>query len=137
MVVAVCAPAGAAGTARAIDGGMANTHGSKWIRPSTRLAIYLRDGMACVYCGHAVEEGERLSLDHLVPRVAGGTHAPTNLVTCCSHCNSARQDRSVASWARAVSEYTLEPATAIVARVRRTVRRALPRREALEIMSRR
>ena len=116
---------------------MSNAAGSKWIRPVSRLAIYLRDGMACVYCGHAVEEGERLTLDHLRPRSSGGTHAPSNLVTCCSHCNSARQDRPVAAWARAVAEYTLESPEAILARVRRTVRRSVPRAEARELMARR
>ena len=31
------------------------TNGSKWIRPEKRMAIYLRDGLACVYCGEGVE----------------------------------------------------------------------------------
>lgn len=33
------------------------TQGMNWIRKDKRLAIYMRDGMACVYCG--------LTLDHL------------------------------------------------------------------------
>lgn len=111
--------------------------GSKWIRQTTRLAIYLRDGMSCAYCGHAVEEGERLSLDHLVPCVRGGSNAPRNLVTCCSHCNSARGSRPLRTWCRAVSSYTGEAADEIERRVRRLSRRALPRDEAREITARR
>jgi 5-methylcytosine-specific restriction endonuclease McrA len=73
---------------------MSNTHGSKWIRPEKRLAIYSRDGFACVYCG----ADEKLTLDHLQPRELGGTHGHENLVSCCLSCNSSRQDASQRSW---------------------------------------
>lgn len=111
--------------------------GSKWIRPTTRLAIYLRDGCACVYCGHAVEDGERLTLDHVRPCVHGGGNDVTNLVTCCSHCNSARGSRPLRTWCRAVAEYTQQDACEIERRVRRHSRRALPRDEAREMIARR
>lgn len=85
---------------------MGNTNGAKWIRRDKRLAIYLRDDMACVYCGAGVEdEGTILSLAHITPRVEGGTHHETNLVTCCSRCNSSRADRPVAEFATAVAGY--------------------------------
>lgn len=69
---------------------------SKWITPMLRLAIYHRDGFRCVYCRKPRLKnysGENLSLDHVVPRSAGGTDDPTNLVTCCRSCNSSRQRR--------------------------------------------
>ncbi|KKK72946.1 hypothetical protein LCGC14_2898780, partial [marine sediment metagenome] len=34
--------------------------GMNWIRPEKRLAIYLRDGLACCYCGATVEDGTKL-----------------------------------------------------------------------------
>jgi len=111
------------------------TQGSHWVRPSTRLAIHMRDGLACCWCGHAVEEGERLTLDHLRPYSRGGSNAPANLVTSCAHCNSARGTRSVAAFARAVAEYTQQNAGEIVARIRRHARRALPRAEALAMIA--
>ena len=111
--------------------------GSKWIRPTTRLAIYLRDGMACIYCGHAVEEGERLSLDHIRPASHGGQNDVTNLVTCCSHCNSARGNRPLRTWCRAVAGYTGEDAVAIERRVRAHARRALPREAARALIAER
>jgi hypothetical protein len=113
--------------------------GSKWCRPTTRLAIYLRDGMACAYCGATVEGGALLTLDHIRPCVRGGTNAATNLVTCCHRCNSSRGDRPVATFARVVAEYLghgADPA-AIVRHVRACARRVLPRAEALELMARR
>lgn len=73
---------------------MSNANGSKWIRPEKRLAIYARDGFACVYCG----DEDRLSLDHLQPRELGGSHEASNLVACCVSCNSARQDSPQRAW---------------------------------------
>jgi len=73
---------------------MSNKHGSKWIRPAKRLAIYARDGFACVFCG----EEERLTLDHVLPREMGGTHKETNLVTACLSCNSAKRALTMRAW---------------------------------------
>ena len=48
--------------------------GMNWLRPEKRLAIYLRDGLACCYCGSGVEDGVKLTLDHLTPHSQGGTN---------------------------------------------------------------
>lgn len=77
-------------------------NGMKWIRHSTRWAIYWRDRnrhrnrLRCLWCNreqwHPTRKpnGVRLSLDHLVPVKHGGTHAPSNLITSCVACNSRR-----------------------------------------------
>ena len=44
-----------------------NDQGSSWIRRDKRVAIYLRDGNACIYCGAGTEELKYLTLDHLRP----------------------------------------------------------------------
>lgn len=86
--------------------GSANgTHGMNWIRKERRLAIYIRDGFACAYCGAAVEDGAKLTLDHLTPHSHEGTNEATNLVTCCHKCNSSRGNRSVAAFVEAVAQY--------------------------------
>ena len=72
-----------------------NNQGMNWIRQEKRLAIYLRDGLACVYCDYTVEDGATLTLDHLKPKSKGGYHQSTNLVTCCFICNSSRGTRSL------------------------------------------
>jgi len=112
-----------------------------WIRQSSRLAVYLRDGLACAYCGAAVEDGATLSLDHLVPRSRGGNHRVTNLVTCCKRCNSSRGNRSVRAFCRAVAEYLGHGIVAgeIERHVRACARRSMtaPRREARELIARR
>lgn len=89
-------------------------NGSKWIRQDKRLAIYLRDGMACMYCGSGIEDDARLSLDHVTPHSQGGSNSEHNLVTCCSKCNSVRQDRDAAEFARAAADYVKADARAII-----------------------
>lgn len=68
---------------------------SNWIARSKRFAIYHRDGFRCVYCKPAerLYDGVGLTLDHLISRNDGGDHDPSNLVTACKKCNSARQDK--------------------------------------------
>jgi 5-methylcytosine-specific restriction endonuclease McrA len=69
-------------------------YGSRWIRTDLRLAINARDGFHCVYCGCSAN----LSLDHVTPRELGGDNKPSNLVTACSACNSAKKDLPVAEF---------------------------------------
>ena len=73
---------------------MPKLNGSRWIRPEKRLAIYLRDGLACCYCGRDLRGAPKwdVTLDHLTPRGRGGSNAAHNLVTACCRCNSSRQD---------------------------------------------
>ena len=82
-----------------------NWKGMNWITQVKRLAIYLRDGLACAYCGSSVEDGAQLSLDHIVPHSHGGSNKEDNLVTCCKKCNSSRGNRPMPEFAAAVAEY--------------------------------
>ncbi|MBK8912942.1 MAG: HNH endonuclease [Chlorobi bacterium] len=79
--------------------------GMNWISQHKRLAIYMRDGLACAYCGDGVEDGAKLTLDHLTPYSEGGSNHETNLVTCCHRCNSSRGNRSVEEFASGVAAY--------------------------------
>ena len=81
------------------------TQGMKWIRSDKRLAIYLRDGLACCYCGASVEEATRLTLDHLRPYSLGGGNKENNLVTCCLRCNSVRGNRPWRKFVEHVAAY--------------------------------
>ena len=74
---------------------MSNANGSRWLRPEKRLAIYIRDGFQCAYCGRSLKGATpaEVTLDHLLPRVAGGGNEATNLITACRACNSSRQDK--------------------------------------------
>lgn len=113
--------------------------GRKWIRDEKRLAIYLRDGLACAYCGATVEDGAQLSLDHLLPRSKGGSNKADNLVTCCTRCNSSRGNRSVRAFCRAVADYLNHGAVGatIESHVRNCSRRQIDVAGAKTIMARR
>lgn len=102
---------------------------ASWIKASSRWAIYHRDGFACVYCGVTKAAGARLSLDHVTPRVRGGSHAATNLVTCCTACNVARGDLSLRRWVRALIDLSVpeEVAAAIPGRVATQTKKPLDR----------
>ena len=76
--------------------------GMNWITKHKRLAIYMRDGLACCYCAEGIEEGAKLTLDHVVPHSKGGSNDARNLVTACHRCNSNRGDRSITTFAAAV-----------------------------------
>jgi 5-methylcytosine-specific restriction endonuclease McrA len=59
---------------------------TKWRK--IRQTIINRDG-CCQACG----SDERLSVDHIVPRVLGGDDSPSNLQVLCSSCNSSKGGR--------------------------------------------
>lgn len=96
------------------NGKSGNVNGMKWIRPEKRLAIYLRDGFCCGYCGkdlHRAKKGQ-CSLDHLTPRSKNGHNGATNLINACLKCNIAR---GTTPW----RQYATGGAIARIARLRR------------------
>lgn len=51
----------------------------------------------CHYCGREVG-ARRLSLDHVVPLIRGGTSVRGNVVPACKDCNSAKQSLLPWEW---------------------------------------
>lgn len=67
----------------------AATAGEARVRGDRRDAVIDRGGDVCVYCG---AEGGEMTVDHVVPRVLGGSSASTNLVCACRVCNVTKGD---------------------------------------------
>jgi len=113
--------------------------GMNWIRPEKRLAIYLRDGLACVYCAEGIEHDAKLTLDHLRPYDSSGSNLSTNLVTCCRRCNSSRGKRSWKEFACDVAIYLDHGVNSdqIIEHIATTRRRNLDLVAAKELMARR
>jgi len=113
--------------------------GMNWIRQEKRLAIYLRDGLACVYCGQAVEDGVTMTLDHVIPHSKGGSNESVNLVTCCQRCNSSRGNRPLGAWSKAVAAYLDHGVTAreISDHVTLSVTRPIDLNQAKQLIARR
>lgn len=111
--------------------------GMNWIRKERRLAIYLRDGLACVWCDESVEDGAQLTLDHVVVYAKGGGNDSTNLVTACARCNSSRGRRSTRAFSVAVAGYLNQgvKAETIYAHVNRTRQRVVDVQAAKDLMA--
>lgn len=111
--------------------------GMNWLRPEKRLAIYLRDGLACCYCGEGIEGDAKLTLDHLTPHCQGGCNCEQNLVTACHRCNSARGSRGFEEFAGRVADYINHGATAeaILSHIATTSQRPLDLSAAKALMA--
>lgn len=114
--------------------GRKNGQGSKWIRPEKRLAIYLRDGFCCAYCGATQEGGAVLSLDHRIACELGGDNSEKNLITCCVSCNSAKKDLTTRAWFAVLRERGVD-VSKIGPRIRRLCARPLDMEAARAIIA--
>jgi len=61
----------------------------------SRFNIYARDQNRCQYCGRQFPRAE-LNLDHVVPRMKGGTSVWENVVCSCHRCNRIKGGRTPA-----------------------------------------
>ena len=115
--------------------------GSKWITRERRLAIYLRDGLACAYCRQGIEDNALLTLDHIIPysQTATPNNTSGNLVTACRRCNSSRGERSLFDFTSAVAAYLNHGVTGeqILTHVRACLARDIDLQEAKNLIARR
>lgn len=56
----------------------------------SRRTIFARDNYTCQYCGITTKD---LTIDHILPKRAGGQATWENLVCCCKKCNSKKSDK--------------------------------------------
>lgn len=80
-------------------------------RRSFRDQIHLRWNYQCAYCGSDLARSP--TLDHIHPKVHGGTTEERNLVSCCLSCNSSKGRRDFVSWFREQDFYCPEREWAI------------------------
>lgn len=90
------------------------TGSSSWIRKEKRVALYIRSGFTCAYCGRDLKDArpEEMGLDHLETLPNGGhvgaNNEPSNLVMVCRRCNSQRGNREWRDYAPAGSQDRIE-----------------------------
>ena len=65
-----------------------------------RDQIFSRDDHRCAYCGEQFDP-ERLTVDHVQPRMRGGDASGGNLVTACAPCNARKGGLRLAEYLRA------------------------------------
>jgi len=61
--------------------------------PFSRKNILTRDGYVCQYCGREFGSTD-LTIDHIIPKVQGGSNEWTNVVACCRACNIRKGGRT-------------------------------------------
>ena len=57
----------------------------------TKRNVLVRDGFQCAYCG---KRGDRLSIDHIIPKSRGGSTDFDNCVAACHRCNLKKGGRT-------------------------------------------
>lgn len=62
---------------------------AKWMRVMRGLLL----PAACTYCGGIAD-----CLDHIIPRTRGGLDRRSNITPACTHCNTAKRDRTPEEW---------------------------------------
>ncbi|MFQ5933279.1 MAG: HNH endonuclease [Dehalococcoidia bacterium] len=60
-------------------------------RKLTRREVFMRDKYSCGYCGKQTKD---LTLDHVIPRRLGGSHAWENVISACVSCNLRKAGRT-------------------------------------------
>jgi 5-methylcytosine-specific restriction endonuclease McrA len=74
----------------------------------TKKNVLLRDDYKCGYCGK-VGERSTMTVDHIVPRAAGGKSAWDNLVAACAACNGRKGSRTPEQAAMPLRRLPREP----------------------------
>jgi 5-methylcytosine-specific restriction endonuclease McrA len=74
----------------------------------SRRNLYRRDRNTCQYCGKR-HKTEKLSIDHIVPRVKGGKSTWTNCVVACLKCNSRKSSTSLRKSGLTLLKQPVEP----------------------------
>jgi len=58
-----------------------------------RFEIFKRDNFQCQYCGRNPKQDKcKLQIDHIIPRIKGGTNEINNFITSCEECNLGKKD---------------------------------------------
>ena len=84
-----------------------------------RLAVLLRDGGSCSYCGKGWGLGVAIHVDHLLPRAWQGKDVPENLAAACEDCNTLKGTCDLEAFAGMLERHgRIASAAALIASVR-------------------
>lgn len=66
-----------------------SSRGSAW--EAIRQQVLERDGFMCRIC----EQAQATTVDHIIPKVKGGTDDPANLLAACRPCNGKKGAKTI------------------------------------------
>ncbi len=87
--------------------------------------LKMTSAQLCSYCGDA----EKLSVDHLIPRVKDGPDDADNLVLACRRCNSSKQGKDLLVWSKGTGRF---PSVLVLRRYLKIVQRQCTERGLLD-----
>lgn len=61
---------------------------------TAKESLLKQSGGRCIYCGHELTVAN-MTVDHIIPKSAGGTDAESNLIACCKECNAKKADQAL------------------------------------------
>lgn len=61
---------------------------------TAKESLLRQSGGRCIYCGHELTVSN-MTIDHIIPKSAGGGDAETNLIACCKECNAKKADQTL------------------------------------------
>lgn len=60
------------------------------------FSIFERDEFRCIYCGKSsIEDGVKLTVDHVKALIKGGNEDIINLITACLSCNAQKSEKEL------------------------------------------
>jgi len=77
-----------------------------WYAVLNKANIFRRDNYTCQYCG---AQDVPLTVDHIIPKVLGGSETWENLVTACIDCNNKKGDRALAETGMILKKRPIRP----------------------------
>jgi 5-methylcytosine-specific restriction endonuclease McrA len=92
--------------------------------PLTRRNVLQRDGHRCQYCGY---QGDKLSIDHVLPRSRGGPDSWENVITACLPCNVRKGNRTPPEAGMALDRQPRRPSGSLGFEAARLIRSGLHR----------
>lgn len=61
---------------------------------TAKESLLKQSGGRCIYCGHELTVAN-MTIDHIIPKSAGGTDAEFNMIACCKECNAKKADQAL------------------------------------------
>lgn len=113
---------------------------TKIFKPRTgynRQNVFARDNWTCQYCGIEkadLDQGQKLTIDHVVPRAQGGKTNYENCVTSCCTCNGKKADRTPDEAGMKLKRAPIKPSPADFIRMKAKQDRIIDRLRELKVL---
>lgn len=76
-----------------------STKRTRALKQALKMRVFVRDNWTCYICGLRVRDlpnhPRMATVDHIIPRIKGGSNDMSNLKTCCAKCNNDKGCNSI------------------------------------------